>query len=312
MNAAAARGRQRNPEIATFASDSSEKIPYQDQSSPQVYIVNHTDPLQYEDRRPNPFTERGRKRVKVLEPSGQDDRRLSPSLPSQGKQPSKCVLRSPTKRFPEDPDFVRPGMAPRDKNIPENARRTKISREIVIPEALDLGRERYDEKEDYLIVHRPLSRGEIKQYAIETQLIREQRQHQEQASSLYPEDRSQIDDSENESSSENLDGSRTSFVRRHEPEAGISTPLPKDYRRQGSPDDPVDLDTSMTSGELGRKRHSQVDQEEQEIESAENRHGQRSAYTGEPSGGKASSQRRSKPQQVNKRHTRHPEFDGPP
>ncbi|KAI4272395.1 MAG: hypothetical protein LQ337_005324 [Flavoplaca oasis] len=311
LSAAAARGCQQNPEIATFASDSSEKIPHQNQSSPQVYIVNHTDPLQYEDRRPNPCTERGRKRVKVLEPSGHDDRRLSPSLPSQGKQPSKSVLRSPTNWFPEDPNFVRPGMAPRDKNIPENARRTKISRDLVIPEALDLGRERYDEVKDYLVVHRPLSRGEIKQYAIETQRIREQRQRQEQASSLYPGDQLQTDDSENESSSENSDGSRTSFVRRHEPEAGISTPLSRDYRRERSSDEPVDLDTSMTSGELGRKRHSQVDQEEQEIESAENRHGQRSTYTGEPTGGRASSQRRSKLQQVNKRHPRHPEFDEP-
>ncbi|KAL9024786.1 MAG: hypothetical protein Q9180_007807, partial [Flavoplaca navasiana] len=44
-SAAAARGRQRNPEMGTFASDFNEKIPYQDQSTPQVYIVNHTDPL---------------------------------------------------------------------------------------------------------------------------------------------------------------------------------------------------------------------------------------------------------------------------
>ncbi|KAL8884460.1 MAG: hypothetical protein Q9215_007501 [Flavoplaca cf. flavocitrina] len=313
-SAAAARGRQRNPEMATFASDISEKIPYQDRSSPQVYILNDTDPSQYENRSPSPFMERGRKRVKVLEPSERDDarvRRLSPSLPSRGKQPSKCVLRSPTKRFSEDPDFVRPGIAaPRDKDVPENARRTKIRRETIIPEALDLGRERYYEEKDHVIVLRALSREEINHYAIETQRIREQRQDQEQAPFLHPEDQSQINDSENESSSENSDGSQTSFVRRRGPEVGNPVPLPRDYRRQSSPDDPIDLD-SRTSEELAPKRHGQVGQDEQGVESAENRHSQRSAYTGEPNSEKASSQRRSNPQQVNRRHTTHAEFDRP-
>ena len=49
---------------------------------------------------------------------------------------------------------------------------TKISRRMVNPEALEAGKERYEEREDFVIVLRVLTKEEIQAYAIATQQIR--------------------------------------------------------------------------------------------------------------------------------------------
>jgi hypothetical protein len=91
----------------------------------------------------------------------------------------KSILRQPREKFPEDPAPVREGVAPlKDagkKGIPPNARWTKIDRKLVNPEALEQGNERYEERVDYVIVLRVLTKEEIEQYTAKTNEIRQRR-----------------------------------------------------------------------------------------------------------------------------------------
>jgi hypothetical protein len=93
--------------------------------------------------------------------------------------PIRGILRPPREKFPEDPAPVREGVAPlKDagkKGIPPNARWTKIDRRLVNPEALEVGNERFEERPDYVIVLRVLTKEEIEAYALKTQEIRAKR-----------------------------------------------------------------------------------------------------------------------------------------
>ena len=114
--------------------------------------------------------ERNRQRqVRVVTPSNE---RPEPPV-------VKSILRQPREKFPEDPAPVREGVAPlKDagkKGIPPNARWTKIDRKLVNPEALEVGNERYEERVDYVIVLRVLTKEEIEEYAAKTQEIRQKR-----------------------------------------------------------------------------------------------------------------------------------------
>lgn len=105
---------------------------------------------------------------------------VSPSRESPPPDtPIKGILRPPRPSFPEDPAPVREGVAPLKgagkKGIPANARWTKIDRRIVNPEALERGKERFEEKSDSVIVLRVLTKEEIQSYAAETARIREER-----------------------------------------------------------------------------------------------------------------------------------------
>ncbi|KAK7918485.1 hypothetical protein PG985_010359 [Apiospora marii] len=64
---------------------------------------------------------------------------------------------------------------PETTTIPPGARWTKINRKIVNPEALTIGKERFEERDDYVIVLRVLSKEEIQQYAEATARLREKR-----------------------------------------------------------------------------------------------------------------------------------------
>lgn len=57
-------------------------------------------------------------------------------------------------------------------DIPPGARWTKISRKLVNPAALEAGKERFEEREDFLIVQRVLSKDEVQAYAEATDRIR--------------------------------------------------------------------------------------------------------------------------------------------
>jgi hypothetical protein len=91
--------------------------------------------------------------------------------------PIKGILREPRDRFPEDPDPLREGVLPlREKEperlgIPPEARWTRINRRLVNPAALE-GRERFEEREDSVIVLRVLTPDEIDMYAARTKRIR--------------------------------------------------------------------------------------------------------------------------------------------
>jgi hypothetical protein len=108
-------------------------------------------------------------RVRVVSPSKDERPEIKP----------KGILRPPREKFPEDPAPVREGVAPLKeagkKGIPPNARWTKIDRRLVNPEALELGNERYEERIDYVIVLRVLTKEEIEAYAAKTQEIRGKR-----------------------------------------------------------------------------------------------------------------------------------------
>ncbi|OQE19468.1 hypothetical protein PENSTE_c015G09820 [Penicillium steckii] len=95
----------------------------------------------------------------------------------------KSILKPPRESFPEEPNPIREGVAPlkdaNKKGIPPDARWTKIDRRLVNPEALDAGNERYEERSDYVIVLRVLSKDEVQMYAVKTQEIRDTR-HKEQ------------------------------------------------------------------------------------------------------------------------------------
>lgn len=106
--------------------------------------------------------------------------------------------------FPEDPNPTREGVAPHKnagkKGIPPGARWTKIKRAWVNPEALRAAHERYEERDDYVIVLRVLSIEEIENLAHKTRKIREAREleWQERVERRRREGRSGSDDSSDE------------------------------------------------------------------------------------------------------------------
>ena len=89
----------------------------------------------------------------------------------------KGILKPPRAvPFPEDPNPTREGVAPlkdaHKDGIPPNARWTKISRALVNPEALEKAHERFEERDDYVIVLRVVSREEIQKLAEKTKELR--------------------------------------------------------------------------------------------------------------------------------------------
>ena len=119
------------------------------------------------------------RRPRDLERPPSDERQLrvvSPPRDRSEVKPIKSILRQPKAAFPEDPSPVREGVAPlkdaKKDGVPPDARWTKISRKLVNPEALEAGKERYEAREDFVIVLRVLSRDEVQGYAEITQRIR--------------------------------------------------------------------------------------------------------------------------------------------
>jgi len=122
----------------------------------------YTDPNSDASQAVPPDPDRGNNKVRILEPT-------------------KSILRKPRERFPEPPVTEREGVAPLDKEkvkatgAPPDARWTKVSRDVVNPEALDRAGERYEERADCVIVLRVLSKEEIQKLATLTKKIRDER-----------------------------------------------------------------------------------------------------------------------------------------
>jgi hypothetical protein len=110
-----------------------------------------------------------RRRPRLVSPPREDSKKGD-------ERPVKGILRQPRERFPEDPDPIREGVAPlkdaKKDGVPPDARWTKISRKLVNPEALELGKERYEARDDFVVVLRVLSKEEVQGYATVTQQIR--------------------------------------------------------------------------------------------------------------------------------------------
>lgn len=72
---------------------------------------------------------------------------------------------------------MREGVAPHKddkklKEVPVGARWTKINRKVVNPEALTIGKERFEVRDDFIIVLRVLNKEEIQAYANATTVLR--------------------------------------------------------------------------------------------------------------------------------------------
>ena len=104
-------------------------------------------------------------------------RLVSPPKDNSDDKPLKSILKQPRVRFPEEANPIREGVAPHKedkklKEAPAGARWTKINRKIVNPEALTVGKERFEVRDDFVIVLRVLSKEEIQAYAAATQVLR--------------------------------------------------------------------------------------------------------------------------------------------
>ncbi|KIX95225.1 uncharacterized protein Z520_09142 [Fonsecaea multimorphosa CBS 102226] len=154
--------------------------------------------------------------------------------------PAKPILKPPTRHFPEDENPIREGVAPLrhpiEEGIPAGARWTKINRRLVNPEALEKGHERFEERDDYVVVLRVLSRQEIIKYAELTREIREAREQQRDADKMTesPASMSDSEDDHNDNQATNepkdaaaQQGRRTSPSSSrlsHSPETNSATP----------------------------------------------------------------------------------------
>lgn len=108
---------------------------------------------------------------------GKQVRLVSPPRDKDTGKPLKGILKQPKVSFPEEANPVREGVAPHKedkklKEVPPGARWTKINRRIVNPEALEVGRERFEVRDDFVIVLRVLNKEEIQAYAAATQVLR--------------------------------------------------------------------------------------------------------------------------------------------
>ncbi|KAK5660683.1 hypothetical protein OQA88_12047 [Cercophora sp. LCS_1] len=116
---------------------------------------------------------------------------VSPPRDKEEKKPIKGILKQPKQQFPEEPNPIREGVAPHkdDKtktDVPAGARWTKISRKMVNPEALTIGKERFEVRDDFVIVLRVLSKEEIQGYAAATAQLRERRRKEHEREQKEP------------------------------------------------------------------------------------------------------------------------------
>lgn len=116
---------------------------------------------------PEKAPEEGAKQLQLVEPT----KEATPEVKLKG------ILKPPrVVPFPEDPNPTRDGVAPlrdtKKAGVPDGARWTKVNRMLVNPAALDAAQERYEERDDYVIVLRALSTEEVTKLAELTSEIR--------------------------------------------------------------------------------------------------------------------------------------------
>lgn len=146
-----------------------------------VYTGPPTDGEEGDDSEESEESEKGEDDEEGEEGDDRGDRTTRLQLvepPKEKKEPEvkpKGILKPPREEpFPEYPNPEREGVAPlkEKKGIPPGARWTKIKRVLVNPEALEEHHERYEDRGDYVIVLRVLSKEEIQVLANTTHQIR--------------------------------------------------------------------------------------------------------------------------------------------
>ncbi|KAG5971872.1 hypothetical protein E4U58_007146 [Claviceps cyperi] len=129
---------------------------------------------------------RGREVASPASDNNKQVRVVSPPKEKPDGKPLRGILKQPKASFPEEDNPVREGVAPHKedkklKEVPPGARWTKINRKIVNPDALTMGKERFEVRDDFVIVLRVLSKDEIQEYAAATQVLRERRRNKHES-----------------------------------------------------------------------------------------------------------------------------------
>ncbi|KAL7621333.1 hypothetical protein AAE478_008654 [Parahypoxylon ruwenzoriense] len=127
---------------------------------------------------------RGRETSVPAQKEEKQVRVVSPPREKAELKPIKGILKPPSAKFPEEQNPIREGVAPHKddkskKDVPPGARWTKISRKLVNPSALEIGKERFEVRDDFVIVLRVLSKEEIQAYATATAQIRAEARRRE-------------------------------------------------------------------------------------------------------------------------------------
>lgn len=129
---------------------------------------------------PTPQSEYGSKDHTVVAPLAAEQKMVRIVLPPEhiiDKKPRKGILKESRTLYPESAWFPREGVAlhkedRRAKDVPPGARWTKVSRTMINPEALTVGKERFEIRDDFVIILRVLNKDEIHAYAAATQILR--------------------------------------------------------------------------------------------------------------------------------------------
>ncbi|TID23528.1 hypothetical protein E6O75_ATG03164 [Venturia nashicola] len=179
-------------------------------AAPLVSTRNGGSPSETADEK-----EQRERRVTIVEPRKDDP---TPEVPVKG------ILRRPTKVFPEYPNPIREGVTPLKerlekkgasaKEIPKDAKWTKIDRKLVNPQALEEKGVRFEERLDCVIVLSVLTRDEISAFAKRTEEIRDEREER------YRKDKSRSRRHHGNEEGESLSSdSEEGYRRRHERES---------------------------------------------------------------------------------------------
>ncbi|CAM1502242.1 Fc.00g042260.m01.CDS01 [Cosmosporella sp. VM-42] len=156
------------------------------------------------DQSPPPRDETRGREATIPAPEEKENKQVrvvSPPRDKKDEKPIKGILKQPKVKFPEEPNPIREGVAPHKedkklKEAPAGAKWTKISRKVVNPEALTIGKERFEVRDDFVIVLRVLSTEEIQAYAAATQVLRERRRRDEDGDRDYDNERERERDRE--------------------------------------------------------------------------------------------------------------------
>lgn len=170
--------RQLQEEIAALST--SERDRERVRSVPGAYEKASRSPSPVESKAVEPLPKdesRGRELVVPATEIEKQVRVVSPPRDKREDRPLKGILKQPRNSFPEERNSAREGVAPHKddkkmKDAPTGAKWTKINRKIVNPEALTIGKERFEVRDDFVIVLRVLSKEEIQAYASATQVLR--------------------------------------------------------------------------------------------------------------------------------------------
>ncbi|KAI0885939.1 uncharacterized protein GGS22DRAFT_187169 [Annulohypoxylon maeteangense] len=157
----AAKDNQEKPERSPVGDRTSNKEASPSSSSERQPVDSHEE-------------SRGRE---VVSTSEKQVRVVSPPRDKSEQKPIKGILKAPSAKFPEEENPIREGVAPHKddktkKGVPPGARWTKINRKLINPAALEAGKERFEVRDDFVIVLRVLNKEEIQGYATATAQLR--------------------------------------------------------------------------------------------------------------------------------------------